>query len=188
MRPTIFKLVFALTVALCSASAQISGLINANSTYESRVYLNGDLTINGRASFNNGLEVASGTVRASLTVNGDTNIKMLAGTATSPLRNISITGPLTLNGPVVCLDTLRVVGPLVCGRGTTKITAGSINISGNVTLADEQTLILETNGGDVTISGNLVGPTNSNVSATLVISARNGGTFRFTGTDRKSVV
>ena len=172
----------ALTVALPSASAQISGTINANSTYESRVYLNGDLTINGRANFNNGLEVASGTVGASLTVNGDTNIQKLAGTTTSPLRNVSITGQLGLTGPVVCVDTFRVVGPLVCGRGTTKITAGSINISGNVTLADEQTLILETNGGDVTIGGNLVGPTNSNVSATLVISARNGGTFRFTGT------
>lgn len=182
MQSKLLTLALALTVALTSASAQISGTINANSIYEQRVYLNGNLTINGSAQFVNGLEVASGTNAASLTVNGDTNIQKLAGTTTSPLRNVTITGQLGLNGPVICVDTFRVVGPLVCGRDATKITAGSINISGNLTLENEQTLILETNGGDITIGGNLVGPTNPNVSATLIISARNGGTFRFTGT------
>jgi len=182
MQSKLWTLALALTVALTSASAQISGTVNANSIYAQRVYLNGNLTINGRAQFDNGLEVADGTNAASLTVNGDTNIQKLAGTTTSPLRNVSITGQLTLNGPVVCVDTFRVVGSLVCGPGTKKITAGSINISGNVTLADSQTLILETNGGDVTIGGNLLGPTLPYASAVLVISARNGGTFRFTGT------
>ena len=64
----------------------------------------------------------------------------------------------------------------------TKIQAGSITITGNLVLADEQILILETKGGDVAIGGNLIAPVNVNSTATVVINATNGGSFRFSGT------
>ena len=176
------RLVLLVALVLPTAHAQISGTITGNAIYDQRAYLNGNLTINGRAWFENGVEMAAGSAPATLTVNGNTVIKAIAGLTSAPLRSVTVTGELDLNGPLVCADNLRVVGSLVARRGIGKISAGSITITGDLALADEGTLILETSGGDVTIGGNLLAPVNGVTRATVVISARSGGIFRFTGT------
>jgi hypothetical protein len=172
-----------LASALTSASfAQISGTVNNNVFYGERVYLSGNLSVSGNAVFENGIEVAAGVAAPSLAITGNTVMKSLAGTASAPLRGVTITGDLDLSGPVVVSDIFRVAGSVVARRGITKIQAGSITITGNLTLADEQILILETRGGDLTIGGNLIAPINANATATLVVNTTNGGSLRFSGT------
>lgn len=168
--------------------AQLSGTIVGSPVYSARVYLDGNLSITGNPSFESGLEMAAGAPPANLSIVGTrASINVVAGTAAAPLRSISVTGPLTLTAPAYVNGEFRVAGSLSVSNKTTKIVAGSILIAGDLTLSSEGQTILETNGGDVTIAGNIYGPTNANVRGTLVIQAKNGGSFKFTGTKDSSV-
>ncbi|MCX6952940.1 MAG: hypothetical protein NTV51_12360 [Verrucomicrobia bacterium] len=174
-----FLFAVALAVAT-SASAQISGVFNGDQSFTQRVSLGGNLTVQGSAIFQNGIETATGYGPASLTVNGNATIAVAAGPEFRRLKSIVVNGKLDLSCDAVVTEDITVSGSLQLNGGSKLISARSITINGDLLLPVGGTVRLETTGGSLTIRGRIRGPAVATTRSQLEVSIT-GGFFRFDG-------
>lgn len=163
-----------------SLFAQISGTFNGDQVFSQRVSLGGNLTVNGKAQFLAGIETATGYGPGGITINGDAAIASVAGPESRRLRSIVVNGKLDLSCDAYATEDVHVTGALTIAPGTSKITARSITIDGDLILSTVGNVKIETTSGSLTIRGRIRGP-GGIVGQGLLEVTINGGFFRFDG-------